>query len=202
MSGPRPPCPRALRRAADGCRSGPRQRCRRRARVPRAPRPNRDCARRTIAAAVRPSAAGSRSARVNASPSKRSSMPGRSASGACAISVSVSRRRHGATGLGAHRRAPRAADQTRSAQLGPDDEQHQHAHHRIPDVGDGLGDAFAGLELPAPFLERAHVIVVLALLELVLEPALEALPARRALLALLAELCEYRVELFAGRRIA
>ncbi len=61
---------------------------------------------------------------------------------------------------------------------------HQHADQRIARVGDGLRDALAGLELPAPLLEPARLVVVLAVLELVLEPALEALPARRALLAL------------------
>ncbi len=85
---PRPPCPRApssggVRRVANRVGVAPT------ARAPRVPASESSCARRTIAAAVRPSAAGSRCARVSASPNNRSSMPGRSASGAAATSASM-----------------------------------------------------------------------------------------------------------------
>jgi hypothetical protein len=54
--------------------------------------------------------------------------------------------------------------------------------------------AFAGAELPAPFFQPARLLVAWPVFQLLLEPSLETLPARRPLLSLLAQLSQHRVE--------
>ena len=78
----------------------------------------------------------------------------------------------------ARRCAPHAAQNPAARSSDQMTNGHQHADQRITGVGDELRDALAGLELPAPLFEPAGVVVVLAILELVLEPAFEALPTR------------------------
>jgi hypothetical protein len=56
--------------------------------------------------------------------------------------------------------------------------------------------------LPAPFFEPGVLVFVLAVFELVLEPAFELLPACRALLPLGAELIQHRGELVPRWRVA
>jgi len=65
-----------------------------------------------------------------------------------------------------------------------------------------IRNAFAGLELAAPSLERTRLVVVLAILQFFLEPSLEPLPARRTFLAFRTEFRQYRLELFAAWSIA
>ena len=96
--------------------------------------------------------------------------------------------------------AARASQQASRAQFRPHDVQHQCHDQRIPHIGDGLRDSLAGTELPAPSFEPAVILVVLAILELLLEPAFETLPTGGALLTLLAEPGQHRRERFLVRR--